>query len=277
MDEVRTSLTETYYRDGAAHLPGALGEADLAIARALFDWSRDHPGQAAQDLDLGNGETMFIETHNQAARAVYLEALSRSGIPALVAAALQVDQLWFLGEQIYVKEGRPGTARTAWHQDADLPVDATGAVCLWTSFERLDRAEGLMFARGSHRGTRFNPVVGTSPEGDPIFLYPGAAEKTPFPDIDAAPGDFDLVSWPSEPGDAVLFHSLTIHGGAPVPAAGTRNTLCLRFFGPDTRYLQLPERYPLGTLAAEATDFLWDGVTDGEPLHRGRQFRKVFG
>jgi ectoine hydroxylase-related dioxygenase (phytanoyl-CoA dioxygenase family) len=271
------SLAEAYYRDGAVCIPRALDQVDLAIARELFAWSRGHPGQAAQTLDLGGGEAIFIDTHNRTARETYLDALAKSRIPALVAAALGVAELWYLGEQIYIKEGKPGTCRTAWHQDSDLPIDAAGAVCLWTSFESLDRQEGLKFARGSHRGPRYNHVIGADADGAPLFLYPTAADKTPFPDIDAAPEEFDLISWATEPGDAVLFHSLTIHGAAPVPAAGKRNTLCLRFFGPDARYLQLPERQPMGTLAAEATGFLWDGLNDGDALHRGTRFRKVVG
>jgi ectoine hydroxylase-related dioxygenase (phytanoyl-CoA dioxygenase family) len=191
--------------------------------------------------------------------------------------ALGVEELWYLGEQIYIKQGRPGTCNTAWHQDSDLPIDATGAVCLWTSFESLNAEEGLKFARGSHLGPRYNHVIGTRADGEPILLYPTAAEKKLFPDVDAAPQEFDLVSWATEPGDVLLFHSLTIHGRAPVPAAGRRNTLCLRFFGPDTRYLKLPDRTPTGTLAAETTDFLWEGLQDGVLLSRGTRLAKIFG
>ena len=271
------SVTEAYWQDGAVCIPGALAEADIALAQGLFAWSREHPGQAAQTLDFGADGSIFIETHNRLARETYLAVLAKSGMPALVAAALGVDELWYLGEQIYIKQGRPGACKTAWHQDSDLPIDATGAVCLWTAFESLAGEDGLEFARGSHQGPRYNHVIGAEANGEPVLLYPTAAEKRPFPDIDAARQAFDLVSWATDPGDVVLFHSLTIHGGAPVPPAGLRNTLCLRFFGPDTRYLQLPERTPTGTLAAETTDFLWDGLNDGDPLHRGTRFTKVFG
>lgn len=270
-------ISEAYRDDGAVCIPGALDAADRAIARELFAWSRAYRGQAAQTLDFGADGSIFIETHNRSAREIYLALLAKSGIPALVAAALGVEELWYLGEQIYIKEGRPGACKTAWHQDSDLPIDAEGAVCLWTSFENLEREDGLEFARGSHQGPRYNHIIGMGADGQPLLLYPTAAEKRPFPDIDAARQEFDLISWATGPGDVVLFHSLTIHGGAPVPPAGQRNTLCLRFFGPDARYCQLPERTPTGTLAAETTNFLWDGLKDGEPLHCGTHFTKVFG
>lgn len=275
--QVDSSLTEQFYHDGAVCVPGALHDVDRSIARDLFEWSREHPGQAAENLNLSASESIYIDTHNKAARDHYLTSLAESGIPALVASVLGVSELWYLGEQIYIKQGESGTCPTPWHQDSDLPIDATGAVCLWTSFQSLDSGDGLQFALGSHLGARYNPIIGSGPDGEPLFLYPGADEKIPFPDIDAASQDFGLTSWATNPGDVILFHSLIIHGGAPVPAAGVRDTLCLRFFGPETRYVQLPERYPLGTLAAEATHFLWDGLKDGEPLWRGTQFEKVFG
>jgi ectoine hydroxylase-related dioxygenase (phytanoyl-CoA dioxygenase family) len=271
------SVTEAYWQDGAVCIPGALDAAEMAMARELFSWSRNNLGQAAQTLDFGADGSIFIETHNRAARETYLGALAKSGIPALVAAALGVDELWYLGEQIYIKQGRPGTCVTAWHQDSDLPIDANGAVCLWISFENLEHESALEFVRGSHLGPRYNHIIGTQANGQPLLLYPTAAEQRPFPDVDAARNEFDMISWATKPGDVVLFHSLTIHGGAPVPHAGLRNTLCLRFFGSDTRYLQLPERTPTGTLAAETTDYLWDGLTDGDPLRRGTRFAKVIG
>ena len=276
-DSASGSFAEDFYRDGAVCIRGALDQTDLAMARYLFSWSRENKGQAAQSLDFGADGSIYIETHNSAARATYLEALAKSGIPALVASVIEVDELWYLGEQIYIKEGKPGACNTAWHQDSDLPLDATGAVCLWISFESLQREEGLKFVCKSHRGPRYNQVVDTGPDGEPVLLYPDAADKTPFPDVDATPEKFDLISWSTEPGDVVLFHSLTIHGAAPAPSSGRRNTLCLRFFGPDTRYTKLPERRPTGTAAAEMTEFLWEGLQEGDVLRRGTQFRKVFG
>ena len=264
------SVTEAYWQDGAVCIPGALAEADIALAQALFAWSREHPGQAAQTLDFGADGSIFIETHNRSARETYLAVLAKSGIPALVAAALGVDELWYLGEQIYIKQGRPGACKTAWHQDSDLPIDATGAVCLWTSFESLAREDGLEFARGSHQGPRYKSHHRRGSGWRTAIAVSHRCRKAPvFPTSTPTRRSSTFLlgyrTWRRR-----LFHSLTIHGGAPVPPAGLRDTLCLRFFGPDARYQQLPERTPTGTLAAETTDFLWAGLNDGDPLIAAR-------
>jgi hypothetical protein len=48
------------------------------------------------------------------------------------------------------------------------------------------------------------------------------------------------VSWAIEPGDVVIFHPATLHGGAPTRAGHPRHTLSLRFFGPNVRVASRP-------------------------------------
>ena len=57
------------------------------------------------------------------------------------------------------------------------------------------------------------------------------------PDIDAARGDYRLLSWDMEPGDCIAFHFLTVHG-APGNASRTtrRRAIAARFTGDDARY-----------------------------------------
>jgi hypothetical protein len=270
------SFSEAYRRDGVIRIPGALDKENLAIARGLFDWSRAHPSESGWNPDMqGDGETAFIDTHNRAARSLYSEILRKSDIPAIAAMVMGVDRLWFLGEQLFIKHGRKGSSATPWHQDSDLLIDATGAMGMWMAFESLDVESGLSFIRGSHLGPCYNPLVPAEDGGPPRFLYPKNLDLEPFPDIDADRGKFDIVTFPYEPGDVILFHHLTIHGGAPVPAGG-RNTLCLRFVGPDVLYDDRREREPNGNVGVEATQYLWEGLERDMPLHRGTHFVKVY-
>ena len=85
---------------------------------------------------------------------------------------------------------------------------------------------------------------------------------------------FDIVAWGTiGPASGILFHTLTIHGGATVPPGGARNTLCVRFIDAEVRYKPRPERALNGNLAAEATDFLWEGLEDGMPVHQRAAIR----
>jgi ectoine hydroxylase-related dioxygenase (phytanoyl-CoA dioxygenase family) len=270
------SYREAYARDGAVLVPSVLDQSEMALARQMFDWSRKHPGQAAGEVTLGGPDkTVFIDTHSQYSRAYYLDILGRSAMPAIAAAVLGVDRLWYLGEQIFIKQGEEGSRPTPWHQDSDLPIDATGAIGLWMAFEPLDRAHGLEFVRGSHRGPELNPIASVDAEGT-HYLYPNASHMAPFPDIDADRGAFDIVAWDYRPGDLILFHTLTIHGGATVPPGGERNTLCVRFVDEQVRYKPRPERALNGNLAAEAADFLWEGLEDGMPVHLGTRFEQIY-
>jgi ectoine hydroxylase-related dioxygenase (phytanoyl-CoA dioxygenase family) len=54
-----------------------------------------------------------------------------------------------------------------------------------------------------------------------------------LPDIEKSRDEYEIVSFPIQPGDVVIFHPAMLHGGAPTPAGKTRNTLSLRYFGED--------------------------------------------
>jgi ectoine hydroxylase-related dioxygenase (phytanoyl-CoA dioxygenase family) len=61
-----------------------------------------------------------------------------------------------------------------------------------------------------------------------------------LPDIEADRERFDIVSWPFEPGDALVFHPSTLHGGGHTEAHGERRTISLRFFGDDCNFVARP-------------------------------------
>ena len=272
-----TSYRETFIRDGVVHIPGALVGPDLALARELFDWTYAHHSKAAFEAPMGAaGETVFIDTYNVSSRDLYHEKLRRSSMPEIAATILGADRLWFLGEQIFVKKGAGGSRGTPWHQDSDMPLDDVGAIGMWMAFEELDADACLHFVPGTHTGPSYNSLVPAADGAGTRLLYPTASDMPVFPDIEGNPGAFDIVSWKYQPGDIIMFHSNTIHGGAPVPAGGERNTLCLRFIDANVRYQERPFREFNGNAAAEATEALWEGLENGMPVHRGRHFTEIF-
>jgi ectoine hydroxylase-related dioxygenase (phytanoyl-CoA dioxygenase family) len=270
------AYAETFARDGVVHIPQALNAADLAMAKKMFDWSYAHPGQAAQHMHL-NGDEFFVDTNNTTSREIYREMMAESTLPAIAAAATGLDRLWYLGEQIFQKQGTRDTAASGWHQDtAYLNMSPAGGVAMWITFDRLDPEYDLQFVRGSHRGPLYNPSHVPEGEYEPVWLYPESSGMPPFPDIEANPGNFDIVSWPFEPGDVILFHMSTMHGRAPVPPSGLRRTLCLRFVGPEVRYEFRAGRETTGNLSVEATEFIWKDMKENMPVHEGKYFYKVF-
>ena len=62
-------------------------------------------------------------------------------------------------------------------------------------------------------------------------------------EIKANPGAYEILSWATEPGDVLLLHPGTLHGGAPVDAGfPNRHTFVFRFFGDDATYSPLPDK-----------------------------------
>ena len=60
-----------------------------------------------------------------------------------------------------------------------------------------------------------------------------AVSRNPL-DIEADPGNYSVLSWALEPGNAVAFHMLTLHNGAGTKAL--RRVFSVRMLGDDIQY-----------------------------------------
>jgi len=61
-----------------------------------------------------------------------------------------------------------------------------------------------------------------------------------LPDIEADRAAHPILGWALEPGDAVAFHMLTLHGAAGVAPGQTRRVFSARFLGDDIRHAPRP-------------------------------------
>jgi ectoine hydroxylase-related dioxygenase (phytanoyl-CoA dioxygenase family) len=57
-----------------------------------------------------------------------------------------------------------------------------------------------------------------------------------LPDIDADPARFDIRRFELQPGDAIFFDFLTVHGAPGFPHRGRRRVLSLRYLSADARH-----------------------------------------
>ena len=69
-----------------------------------------------------------------------------------------------------------------------------------------------------------------------------ASETVPnLPRIEADRDQWEIVSYDTEPGDVIAFHTSTLHGGGAVDAdTPERRTLTLRYFGDDAISAERP-------------------------------------
>lgn len=228
------ALREAFARDGVVFLPGALDAAALADAQAAYDWSLEHPGPFASRIAQASEATFYQDLYNPDCLTGHRAMLQASPIPAIVADLWGAPDVWFMYEQVFLKEG--GEARrTPWHQDSSyLAVAGEHLAVAWITFDRVAKAESLEFVPGSHRGPLYN---GSRFElgDDTAPLHPRSSLPR-LPDIEATRGDWNLVSWAVEPGDLIIFHPAVLHGGGPTHPGQRRRTLTLRFFGEGAVY-----------------------------------------
>ncbi|WP_293905170.1 phytanoyl-CoA dioxygenase family protein [Phenylobacterium sp.] len=229
-----SEVGEAYARDGVVHLPGVLNAEALAGARAAYDWSLAHPGPLASNIRQASDATFYQDLYNPDCLTGYRAMLEASPIPALVADLWGSGPVWFMYEQVFLKEG--GEARrTPWHQDSSyLAVAGEDLAVAWITFDPVPKADSLEFVRGSHRGRLYN---GSRFElGDDTAPTHPRSSLPRLPDIEADRDRWDIVSWAVEPGDLIVFHPAVLHGGAPTHPGRRRRTLTLRFFGDQAVY-----------------------------------------
>jgi len=135
-------------------------------------------------------------------------------------------------DHVLVKEART-RQRTPWHQDQPYyDVEGRQNVSFWIPVDPVDVSSCLELVAGTHLGPWLMPRSFLTKEAK---WFPEGS-LTELPDIDAHRDDFDIKSWSLEPGDAIAFHMLTVHGAPGVSGNGRRRVFSLRVLGDDMVY-----------------------------------------
>lgn len=228
------ALRQAFDRDGVVHLPAALTPEQLAEALGAYDWSLANPGPRATRIRQETEGVFFNDLYNPDCLTGYRGMLQASPLPAQIARLWGREPVWFMYEQVFLKEGE-AARRTPWHQDSSyLTIAGPDLAVAWITFEPLSAADSLEFVPGSHRGPLYN---GSRFElgDDTAPLHPDSCLPR-LPDIESDRDAHRIVSWAVEPGDVVVFHPQVLHGGAATSGGARRRTLTLRFFGEESFY-----------------------------------------
>ena len=224
-------MRELYNKNGVVHMPQALSKQSLELAYAAYEWSLAHPGPGGGNIPSKTTGTFYQDLANPDAFVNYDALIHHYDIRAILESLFIGEHAWFMYEQVFKKEGGE-TRRTPWHQDTPyLPVRGTDLAVLWISFGSLDLAGTLEFVERSHRDTLYDGSA-FDLDDDTLGLY-NDPDYPRLPDIEANRDDFNIVAFPVEPGDVVIFHPSVLHGGGPTREHDVRQTLSLRFFGDD--------------------------------------------
>ncbi len=180
------------------------------------------------------GDGAFIEDFCNWSRLPEMERFITESPAARVAADLTgSNTIRLYHDHVLVKE--PGTRqRTPWHQDQPYyNVDGRQNVSMWFPVDPVDRSATLEFIAGTHLGPWYMPRTFLADQAQ-WFPDGSLAELPDFAaDNEREPGRWRVLGWELEPGDAVFFNMLTVHGAGGVSGPNRRRVLSVRFLGDD--------------------------------------------
>ncbi len=247
---------KTYSSDGVVLLKGVLDATQ-----------RDALGQAVErtiDESTNYFHYRMLWPHDEALSKLCRESV----LPQLAAQFLNTDKVNLLFDQLFVKEANSNAA-TGWHNDQPYwPVRGDSLLSVWITLDSVTRDGGAMeFVRGSHRwNRRFAPFHADPTGGFSHYVASTDSDKERLPDIDAAREQYDIVSFDMQPGDALVFHGLTVHGARANRLPRRRRAYAVRYIGEEARYW--PE--------TDSVDFLLnDRMAPGDPFD-GEMFPLVY-
>lgn len=225
----RWQVEGDYERDGSVCVRGAFSDEHVAWARQAIDANLAALSPLAKRASTPD-DGAFVEDFCNWSRIPVMERFIRESPAAEIAGALTGSStIRLYHDHVLVKE--PGTRqRTPWHQDQPYyDVEGHQNTSMWFPVDPVPRQSTLEFVAGTHRGPWFMPRTFLD---DRAAWFPEGS-LVEMPDFDADPERWRVIGWQLEPGDAVFFNMLTVHGAGGVPGPHNRRVLSVRMLGDD--------------------------------------------
>ncbi len=206
-------LMESYDRDGVVIVRNLFASHWVESLSRGVDQAVDAPGPMSRYYADGRDQDWyFYDTLNWARIDAFRRFAFESDAAALAGRLMGCDEVRLLNDIIFYRG--PGTQlQTPFHQDLPyLCFDTKQFVSLWMPLVPVSKKSALAFVPGSHRWPQAfgRPAFSTLDHNNPDDVE----SYHPIPDINAEPARFGVVSWDMAPGDCVMFHGLTLHGGS---------------------------------------------------------------
>jgi len=218
-----------FERDGAMCVRGAFTAEHVAMAEEAIEANLAMLSPLAKRAS-SDDDGAFVEDFCNWQRLPQMQRFIRESPAARIAAELTGSStIRLYHDHVLVKE--PGTRqRTPWHQDQPYyNVDGHQNASMWFPVDPVPRESTLEFVAGTHRGPWYMPRTFLD-ERAAWFPEGSLAE---MPDFASDPERWRVIGWELEPGDAVFFDMLTVHGAGGASPTLRRRVLSVRFLGDD--------------------------------------------
>jgi ectoine hydroxylase-related dioxygenase (phytanoyl-CoA dioxygenase family) len=182
-----------------------------------LDLNCKSPTERSRIWDKDNeGHTMFYDTLAWREIEEYKKFIFDSPAAQICGQLMKATTVNYFFDAVFVRSH--GTKfETPWHQDEPYwSIEGYDACTLWMPLVPVKEKNCLSFVPGSHllksvfNQKNFGEITG-HPKDQVDFSKVADQE---FPDINADPGRFGVVSWEMQPGDCIAFNGRTMHGGS---------------------------------------------------------------
>ncbi len=229
---VAPATIDAFQTDGATVLRGVF-TGWMEKLRAGIERNMAEPGPFQRIYTPAGSTGRFVGDYcNWARIPEYRSFVFESPAAGIAAELTGSKSVRFFHEHILVKE--PGTREvTPWHHDQPYYcVDGSQVASLWIPLDPVPKDVCVEFVAGSHRwGRWFRPR-----KFNGVAYDHKSDSLEDMPDISAHREDYRLLSWDLEPGDAIAFHFLTVHGAPGNPSTNRRRAFAARWLGDDAVY-----------------------------------------
>lgn len=211
---------ETYDRDGVILLPAMFDTDWIDLLSRGLEANCQKPSNRSRiwDRDVA-GRTMFYDSQAWQDIDEYRQFIFDSPCAELAGQLMQSSQINFYFDAVFVRSAGAQFA-TPWHQDEPYwSVEGYNTCTIWMPLVPVKKENALAYVPGSHRPDSIfhqHNFGELNPDGQTNIDqvdFSGIAEAA-FPDINADPGGFGVISWDMKPGDCVAFNSRIMHGGS---------------------------------------------------------------
>ncbi len=247
--------------DGAICIRGLFRPDEMAVLRAGIDENLAHPSPRVKVASSADDPGRFVEDFcNWQDNPHYRHFIFESALAETAGRLMRSTTARLYHDHMLTKETATRQP-TPWHQDQPYyNVEGRQNVSFWIPVDPVNRESTLEFVAGSHLGPWLMPrsfmdaQAKWFPEGTLADL----------PDIEAARGAFPIIGWELQPGDAVCFHMLTLHGSRGVTGSHRRRVFSVRFLGDDMTHA--PRRWKTSPEFPGLSDALPAGAPMNHPL-----------
>ncbi|MFO1034983.1 MAG: phytanoyl-CoA dioxygenase family protein [Hyphomicrobiales bacterium] len=230
---------EFYQENGAIVIRKAFSSDHVALLEQGIAANMASPSGLAMVASRPEDPGYFIEDFcNWQRIAAYRTFLETSPAAEIAGQLMGCKTVRLYHDHLLVKEPKT-VARTPWHQDQPYyNIDGFDNISMWMPVDPVAVEATLKFVAGTHKQGWMMPRSFMTNEAK---WFPEGTLKD-IPDVEGNPETYKVLGWALEPGDAVFFHMLTLHGAGGVGGGNRRRVVSFRFIGDDTTFAPRPWR-----------------------------------